>query len=582
MRSDRLIIYLIFLLVLISCVSAEAGHIKLLAVAESDGKYTGRIADLSLEIIKGQGRVFLETYPLTKFDTQISTRFAKQISCDFLDADCSKYDFIYVIKSDTGIIGGPSAGGATAVLTSAMLKGLSLKSDVAMTGTINSGGIIGPVSGLMNKIEAASRNGIKTVLIPKGTRYVSADEYKASGLTFMVNDKGEVDLVEYGKSIGLEVVEVITVSEALEYFTGISFKTAARALVINSEYQSTMKGLAGKLCTRSKTLQEELSGLTLSESLKDSAKQADEFYSVAMNESADEKYYSAASRCFTANIKYSYIKKSIESIGKDAIIGQAKLLNVQINKTEAELKKRSLKTMMDLQTYMVVKERLEDSRVSAIKAEESGSEYDYVYAIERYESANAWSSFFGKRGLSYPMDEEDLQDTCSKKLSEAEERIQYVSNYIPQALEGARVSYDKAKSYADSGEYILCIFKASLTKAEADTLYNMLTVPMDKLDEIIRAKLDITKEVIAKEASLGSFPILGYSYYEYAGQLLNGDKYSALLDSEYALEMSSLRMYFTSNRNVLALVLDSDYKAVMLVLGIGIGIFIGVWLSKRK
>src|SRR3989338_4268686 len=86
-------------ILLLPNVSAESGHMKLLAVSETTDGYTGGIADLYLEIKPGSGRVFLETFPLTKVDTQISTRLAKEVACDFADIDCSKYDFFYTITA---------------------------------------------------------------------------------------------------------------------------------------------------------------------------------------------------------------------------------------------------------------------------------------------------------------------------------------------------------------------------------------------------------------------------------------------------------------------------------------------------
>ena len=85
---------LIFLLVILSLfifpnAFAKQGHMKLLAVKETESGYEGGIADLFLEIKPGSGRVFLETFPLTRTDTQMSTRFAKAIACDILEKDLS-------------------------------------------------------------------------------------------------------------------------------------------------------------------------------------------------------------------------------------------------------------------------------------------------------------------------------------------------------------------------------------------------------------------------------------------------------------------------------------------------------------
>ena len=65
------------LILLLPSVNAKEGHMRLLAVSETENGQEGGIADLFLEIEEGSGRVFLETFPLTRLDTQISTRFAK-------------------------------------------------------------------------------------------------------------------------------------------------------------------------------------------------------------------------------------------------------------------------------------------------------------------------------------------------------------------------------------------------------------------------------------------------------------------------------------------------------------------------
>ncbi len=101
-------IYLIFtfiLLLLIPKITATTGHMKLLAVVDPVNE-KGAIADLYLTIKEGEGRVFLDTSPLTKIDTQMSTRIAKEIACDFLEFDCEQKDFFYTIRSISPIIGG--------------------------------------------------------------------------------------------------------------------------------------------------------------------------------------------------------------------------------------------------------------------------------------------------------------------------------------------------------------------------------------------------------------------------------------------------------------------------------------------
>lgn len=62
---------------------------------------------------------------------------------------------------------GPSAGGAIALAIVSAITGVSVKSNVAMTGEITLRGEILPIGGLKEKLLAALRGGIDTVLIPK-------------------------------------------------------------------------------------------------------------------------------------------------------------------------------------------------------------------------------------------------------------------------------------------------------------------------------------------------------------------------------------------------------------------------------
>ncbi len=62
---------------------------------------------------------------------------------------------------------GPSAGGAIVTAIVSILTGIPVRSDVAMTGEITLRGEVLPIGGLKEKLLAAGRGGIKTVLIPE-------------------------------------------------------------------------------------------------------------------------------------------------------------------------------------------------------------------------------------------------------------------------------------------------------------------------------------------------------------------------------------------------------------------------------
>ena len=205
--------FLLLLIIIPFTLAQEPYHIKLLAVEEYNSTYVGSDADLYLELKEGSGRVFLDTFPFTKIDTQISTRFAKEIACSHFKLGCNKYDFIYTIKAKANIIGGPSAGAAIAALTTIAVLDLNYDDQVAITGTINSGGIIGQVGGVKEKLQAASSMGLQKALIPKGSSAFSENPE---------DNKSSINLVEYARdNLSLETIEVIDLDEVVFHFTGV-------------------------------------------------------------------------------------------------------------------------------------------------------------------------------------------------------------------------------------------------------------------------------------------------------------------------------------------------------------------------
>ncbi|MBI3035655.1 hypothetical protein HYY71_05020 [Candidatus Woesearchaeota archaeon] len=549
---------------------------KLLAVKETEAGYEGGIADLFLETKQGSGRIFLETFPLTRTDTQMSTRFAKAIACDTIEKDCDDIDFFYTITADSAIIAGPSAGSSIAILTVAMLENLELNEGYAITGTINSGGLIGPVGGLKAKVEAAKKAGLKKVFIPAGELIVRLDN-------------STIDLKNLSKELGIEIVEISTLSESVKEFTGREIKQTFKNIDISEEYKSTMKSLARELCDRSSKLKAEAKGLNHSLNVSALKENAQNLTSKGKEAFEKQAFYSSASFCFGANVEYSTLSLLSRNLSKEASIREIEKLKKGIAEFRARIDAYDKKTITDLEAYIVVKERLADADESANEAlailnRTNKSERiarSLAYAAERVNSANSWAVFMGKNGKSFNLDKDVLKKSCQNKISEADERKQYVELYFPGSLESIKKGIGKAAEELEKGNYELCLSMASKAKADVDIILSVFGVDSAQYRNIVERKLEIVKNNIARQASKGIFPILGYSYYEYANSLKENDIFSALLYSEYSLELGNLDIYFReSNGKKKSVKIDNRLLSLFLS-GVLVG-FLAALLIKRK
>ena len=93
---------------------------------------------------------------------------------------------------------GPSAGVAMITAMVSVLTGIPIRKDVAMTGEITLRGRVLPIGGLKEKLLAALRGGIKTVIIPRD------------------NEKDLADIPE-NVTKGLEIIPVSVVDEVLQH-----------------------------------------------------------------------------------------------------------------------------------------------------------------------------------------------------------------------------------------------------------------------------------------------------------------------------------------------------------------------------
>jgi uncharacterized protein len=573
----RKLTLILLLLLLIPFASAKQGSIKLLAVTEKGDELQGAIADLDLEIAEGRGRVFIESFPLSKLDTQITTRFAKQVACHYLDTDCSKYDFFYTIRASSATVGGPSAGAATTVLTIALLDDLNLDSSTAVTGTINSGNLIGPVGGLKQKIDAAASAGIKKVLIPIGESFSS-------------EENETIDFIKYAESKNISLVEISNINEALHEFTGKSFENNV-SFEVNKEYTNTMKLLAEDLCEKSNDVFAKAMSYIYNSGPISNKSLEFETDAINMTQNAQEAfdagfYYSAASFCYGAAVRFDQLYLTERNFTFSELNDSLSENTKTLFQFESQVDKKKIETIADLEAYMIVKQRISEARENLENLEEAIKEKDkdaansyLANAVERANSAKSWSSFFGKPGIAIKIDNDALKNSCTEKISEAEERYDYVSLFLP-GLDDIRSEIVQAYTELNKKSYALCLFKASIAKADADVILSTMSVMPEKILLLLDQKLNSAKNVIAGQTQNGIFPIFGYSYYEYANTLKSKNKQSALLYAEYSIELSNLDIYFEKAQKP---VIHVNYFLIwFFVLGFVAGVVFSKFVLLRK
>ncbi len=194
------------------------------AAVTNDGR--GALALITARLTPGYGRVFVSVEPKTMLDTQESAEIAAYVAQKLAGQPLGFRDMLFHIKANSQIVGGPSAGAAMTIAAYGALTGKQPRLDVVITGEIHPDGSIGPVGGLLEKLQACAEGGVKVFLIPKGERYYTYMEpYKevyepVPGFRIVRTGyrRKTVDLVEEGKKLGVKVVEVGQIEEALPYF----------------------------------------------------------------------------------------------------------------------------------------------------------------------------------------------------------------------------------------------------------------------------------------------------------------------------------------------------------------------------
>jgi len=537
-----ILIILIAIILITPIYALKETTIYLPAVEETDYGDEGILAILTVNIKQGNGHVYVDTWPLTKIDTQVSARTAKKVACDLLYMDCSHYDFFYTIRSDAQIVGGPSGGAAMTIATLASLLDLNITNNVFITGTINLDSSIGPVGGILEKAEAVSKKG-KTFLIPYGESNVERKKVRRETIGYITIEKTtpeQINVVDYAKKHwNLTVKEVRTIREAFEYFTGYKIKELRLKFKKTKEYQRVMKKLADELISRATELKKscikKLNESTISYNYRDQIlKICEDNLEKARDNYNNGNYYASASIAFSKLISYRYGEKLIEFLESDdeKFYLRDYLKNIEenifgINTSNIEL-------------YAIIEERLSEVYEKLDEAWRNYYNENYLqglhygsFAEERLYTANLWMKYANEFPSYIENQSEFLKDIANRMISEASSIITYSSLTSSNSyLNSARNLLERARDNYKDGNYYAAIIYSLKSQANAELASEILFKDKDYLLELHRKNALVA---INKTKS-----IIGQSYFEYAQTLEDDNQEASLIYYTYAKKLSKL------------------------------------------
>lgn len=502
----RYLILAILLILAVPYVEAFEAQKSIKAVAVTSGdEPEGAVINITVTIRDGSGRVFVSTTPFTEIDMQGSAQLSAIVACDILGIDFTKFDFFYVIEADAPIVGGPSAGAVMTVATIAALKNLKINESVYMSGMIYPDGFIGPVGGLNYKLEAAAREGGKVFLIPSGQSVVTVQEKKVQRIgivSIVTTELKELNLVEYGKKLGVVVVEVKDVNEALRYYSG--YEVAKPSASVNlTLYSDALKILADEM---RKSL-EELRGYETKESR--------ELVSRAEINYGQGNYYTATSLFFQAKILMRY------EMFRNTLVSAHQIENevLKVEKEISQLKeylKRAQVGVNSIQIIAGAQERVAEAENALKIAETARSSeellYNLAYAKERCESAKVWLSLLPHIKGDYVLSSEEIKKRAEFYINQANSIVVYASSLqgYQDLIESAYDSLEIAKKLYSESLYAGAVFEAINAITDASiSIEAKYSGP--RVEEKKRGA-----EIAIAELEQKAYPILPIAYFEFA------------------------------------------------------------------
>ncbi len=572
-------------------------QVSALAVAQmADGTLRGVTAEVEASAIRdGSGRVFVETKPLAQTDMQGSARQAARVAASLLGLDWRSYDFLVVFRSESPVIGGPSAGAVMTVALTTALWNLEHPSDpwrldagVAATGTINPDGTIGPVGGVPAKAEGAATAGIHTFFFPAGLEHPVVQTESGPA---------QVDMKRHCATLRIICRPAATVVDVLEAAADVRLDQPAVPTPTTSDYGTVLEPrvtpdvsrLAGRIARAQTALDSTDLTAARRNAVQEDLNTAAGLLAKARTALDTQRYYTAATMAFQGNIhvgtaenRTAYYVSNLEptfvraSIDACAAAAAAATAHVE-NLTAATLNR----------LYTVGAAQIRAVDAHDLHAEAEGiyrgtldrevwvqALFTASFCTERARTATWWAQLgqvFGEGPVVANMDGL-LRDTMDR----AREAVVYADAVLGGGVEQAEMFYAQAQQHAQDGQPAAAILSALQAQTEASVVMQVQTGGTP--DAVLAAAKKAASRAIAQARAAGAEPILAVSQLELAGDTEDADQ--ALGNAWYARSVALLGEQTPPAPAIREGPRTDDPAAVGLVLGALLGAsLIGVVIS---
>lgn len=520
-----------------SLVASDPVTVTALAVAEADGGLVGVSAKVHATAVRnGSGQVFVATKPLAQTDMQGSARLAARVAAQTLGLDWRDYDHFLVFESQSVVIGGPSAGATMAVAAATALNNLAepagrewtLDPRVAMTGTINPDGTVGPVGGIPAKAEAAADEGVDLFLFPAG---------QEQALLTRNGRRTVVDVADFcAQRLGIVCQPVATVRTAIEKTAGVRIEappvptpsTAGYADILEPAVRPLTEGLAARVEAAGAARDANASAMSSEEldRVDQALAEAEDRLGRARTALADGRFYTTATMAFQGAIQVGFAENLTRlftaSNPSDVVAGAVGTCQAAVASARDHAFPLDATTMNAVYAVGAAQRRVAQAEGllrDASQAFRQGTAadawpsalFDASFCAERARTVVWWADLRDAFGPGPPM--EDPGGLARDVLDLARERVVYAQAVLQGGDAGqAPGLLEEAGRALDAGRHAQAIVTGAEAQAEASIAVQAAGGGVSTA--VVQAARDATSNAVAAARAAGVEPILSVALFE--------------------------------------------------------------------